>query len=79
MNGMIGWSGTLSDMSALTVIFWPSAGTLMCWYMDADAKAAPAADAKPAAKADAKPAKTEKKAKKEKKAKAPKASASAAK
>jgi len=31
MKGMIGWSGTLSDMSALTVIFWPSAGTLMCW------------------------------------------------
>src|SRR6185369_3215034 len=30
---MIGWSGTLSDMSGLTVIFWPCVGTLMCWYM----------------------------------------------
>jgi hypothetical protein len=33
MYGMIGSSGTLSDMSALTVIFWPRAGTWMCWYM----------------------------------------------
>ena len=31
MNGMMGWSGTFSDMSALTVIFCPSAGTWMCW------------------------------------------------
>jgi hypothetical protein len=29
----MGWSGTFRDMSALTVIFWPSEGTLMCWYM----------------------------------------------
>ncbi|MBA4006503.1 MAG: hypothetical protein C0477_24070 [Delftia sp.] len=28
---MMGWSGTFNDMSALTVIFWPSAGTWMCW------------------------------------------------
>ena len=33
MKGMMGSSGTLSDMSALTVIFWPLAGTWMCWYM----------------------------------------------
>jgi hypothetical protein len=31
---MMGSSGTLSDKSALTVIFWPAAGTLMCWYME---------------------------------------------
>jgi hypothetical protein len=30
---MMGWSGTFSEKSALTVIFWPAAGTLMCWYM----------------------------------------------
>jgi hypothetical protein len=29
----MGWSGTFKDVSALTVIFWPWAGTLMCWYM----------------------------------------------
>src|SRR5262249_35280728 len=29
---MIGLSGTLSDESALTVIFVPPAGTLTCWY-----------------------------------------------
>jgi hypothetical protein len=23
----------LSEKSLLTVIFWPAAGTLMCWYM----------------------------------------------
>src|SRR4051794_9105206 len=34
MYGMIGWSGTFRDMSALTVIFWPWLGTLMCWYME---------------------------------------------
>ncbi|VXB19482.1 hypothetical protein MASSI9I_20142 [Massilia sp. 9I] len=28
---MTGLSGTLSVKSALTVIFWPSAGTLICW------------------------------------------------
>ena len=30
----MGWSGTFSEKSAFTVIFWPWAGTLMCWYMD---------------------------------------------
>src|SRR5690606_25681515 len=30
---MIGWSGTLRVKSLLTVIFWPPAGTLTCWYM----------------------------------------------
>src|SRR5438132_13762930 len=30
---MLGWSGTLSVLSALRVIFSPLAGILMCWYM----------------------------------------------
>jgi hypothetical protein len=34
MKGMIGWSGTLSEKSGLTVIFSPPAGTCMCWYME---------------------------------------------
>src|SRR4051812_20177253 len=34
MYGMMGWSGTFRDMSALTVIFLPWLGTLMCWYME---------------------------------------------
>jgi hypothetical protein len=33
MNGMTGSSGTFRELSALTVIFLPWEGTLMCWYM----------------------------------------------
>jgi hypothetical protein len=29
----MGSSGTFREKSALTVIFWPWAGILMCWYM----------------------------------------------
>ncbi len=32
MNGMIGFFGTLKDMSAFTVILSPVAGTWIFWY-----------------------------------------------